>query len=88
MFNSKPPVRIITERLVLRCWYEADLELAREAIGSSLEHLRPWMPWALDEPKYRRREDKKTSSGALRDTLGFEMTPELWQAPENRAGSD
>lgn len=49
--SKNPAYRIHTERLVLRCWYPADAALLNEAIGSSLEHLRPWMPWAKHEPE-------------------------------------
>jgi RimJ/RimL family protein N-acetyltransferase len=42
---------VVTERLVARCWEPADAPLLKEAVDSSLEHLRPWMPWALDEPQ-------------------------------------
>jgi RimJ/RimL family protein N-acetyltransferase len=42
--------RIETERLVIRCWDKADAPLAKEAIDSSLDHLREWMPWAAAEP--------------------------------------
>jgi RimJ/RimL family protein N-acetyltransferase len=48
--TTDPPYRIHTERLVLRCWNPADAPLFAKAIGSSLEHLRPWMPWAQTEP--------------------------------------
>ena len=41
----------MTERLVARCWEPADAPLLKEAVDSSLEHLRPWMPWARDEPQ-------------------------------------
>jgi RimJ/RimL family protein N-acetyltransferase len=41
----------VTERLVARCWDPADAPLLKEAVDSSLEHLRPWMPWARDEPQ-------------------------------------
>jgi RimJ/RimL family protein N-acetyltransferase len=44
------PERIATERLVLRCWRPADAPRLKDAIDSSLPHLRPWMPWALTEP--------------------------------------
>jgi RimJ/RimL family protein N-acetyltransferase len=44
-----PPYRIVTERLVIRCWNPADAPLAKEAVDSSREHLRRWMPWA-DQP--------------------------------------
>jgi RimJ/RimL family protein N-acetyltransferase len=46
------PYRIETERLVIRCYDPAaDAPLLKEAIDSSLDHLRPWMPWAEDEPQ-------------------------------------
>ncbi len=47
---NPPALRLITERLVLRCWHPDDAPLLQEAVCSSLEHLRPWMPWAHDEP--------------------------------------
>ena len=46
-----PAYRIVTERLVVRCWDPADAALLKEAIDSSLDHLRPWMPWAREEPQ-------------------------------------
>jgi RimJ/RimL family protein N-acetyltransferase len=48
--TPKSAYRIVTERLVIRCWEPADAVLAKEAIDSSLDHLRPWMPWAHAEP--------------------------------------
>ncbi|HXZ56682.1 MAG TPA: GNAT family protein [Gaiellaceae bacterium] len=42
---------MVTERLVARCWEPTDAPLLKEAVDSSLEHLRPWMPWARDEPQ-------------------------------------
>ena len=39
-----------TERLTIRCWEPRDAPLLADALGSSLEHLRPWMPWAHGEP--------------------------------------
>jgi len=46
-----PAYRILTPRLVLRCWNPADAPLLREAVTESLEHLREWMPWARYEPE-------------------------------------
>src|SRR5579862_9391891 len=40
------PYRIVTSRLVLRCYDPADAARLDEAVDSSLDHLRPWMPWA------------------------------------------
>jgi RimJ/RimL family protein N-acetyltransferase len=45
------PYRIETERLVVRCYEPRDAPLLKEAIDSSLDHLRPWMPWAYKEPQ-------------------------------------
>ena len=36
---------------VIRCWDPRDAPLLKEAVDSSLEHLRAWMPWAYDEPQ-------------------------------------
>ena len=46
-----PPYRVASERLVIRCWEPRDAPLLKEALDTSLEHLRPWMPWAADEPQ-------------------------------------
>jgi RimJ/RimL family protein N-acetyltransferase len=45
------PYRIETERFVVRCWDPADAPLLKDALDSSLEHLRPFMHWAHDEPE-------------------------------------
>jgi RimJ/RimL family protein N-acetyltransferase len=45
------PYRIETGRLVIRCYEPRDAPLLKEAIDSSLDHLRPWMPWAEAEPQ-------------------------------------
>jgi RimJ/RimL family protein N-acetyltransferase len=44
------PERVVTERLVARCWRPADAPLLKAAVDASLAHLRPWMPWAMHEP--------------------------------------
>ncbi len=47
---SNPAYRIETKRLVMRCYHPSDAQLLATAINESLEHLRPWMPWAHSEP--------------------------------------
>ncbi|MCX6031709.1 MAG: GNAT family protein [Chloroflexi bacterium] len=42
--------RIVAPHLVLRCWQPADAPLLKAAVDASIEHLRPWMPWAQNEP--------------------------------------
>lgn len=49
--ESSPAYRVETERLVLRCWDPKDAPLLKAAIDMSLDHLRPWMPWAAHEPE-------------------------------------
>ena len=49
--GSLPAYRIVTPRLVVRCWEPVDAPLMKEAIESSIEHLLPWMPWASAEPE-------------------------------------
>jgi RimJ/RimL family protein N-acetyltransferase len=48
---TDPPYRIVSERTVIRCWEPQDAPLLKEAIDSSLDHLRPWMAWANTEPQ-------------------------------------
>lgn len=36
---------------MLRCWEPRDAPALKEAVDSSLDHLRPWMPWAAAEPQ-------------------------------------
>jgi ribosomal-protein-serine acetyltransferase len=33
---------------ILRRWWIGDLDAVCAAVSASLEHLRPWMPWAVD----------------------------------------
>jgi len=46
-----PAYRIQTQRLVIRCWHPQDAPLLKAAIDQSLDHLKPWMPWAHGEPE-------------------------------------
>ncbi|HJS30081.1 MAG TPA: GNAT family protein [Anaerolineales bacterium] len=49
--STRPAYRIETSRLLIRCWEPRDAHLLDEAVRASIEHLRPWMTWARDEPK-------------------------------------
>lgn len=46
--EDERPVR--TARLSLRCFRVTDAALLKRAVDSSLEHLQPWLPWAVTEP--------------------------------------
>ena len=45
-----PAYRIETERLIVRCYQPSDAGLLAESVTESIEHLKPWMPWAHNEP--------------------------------------
>jgi RimJ/RimL family protein N-acetyltransferase len=40
------PPRVDTERLAMRPWRTEDVESLHEALGESVAHLLPWVPWA------------------------------------------
>lgn len=44
------PPALLGERLELRRWRESHLDQLVPAVASSLEELRPWMPWAQVMP--------------------------------------
>jgi ribosomal-protein-serine acetyltransferase len=65
---SRPPEVIDAGPAILRRWRMADLEASSEAVFESLEHLRPWMPWAVD---FSRAGQAEFLAGSERDwTLG------------------
>jgi ribosomal-protein-serine acetyltransferase len=65
---SRPPEVIDAGPAILRRWRMADLEASCEAVFASLEHLRPWMPWAVD---FSRAGQAEFLAGSERDwTLG------------------
>ena len=49
--GPSPAYRLVTDRLVIRCWHPQDAPLLKNALDRSLDHLRPWMPWAHEEPQ-------------------------------------
>jgi RimJ/RimL family protein N-acetyltransferase len=46
-----PAYRIVTERLVLRCFEPRDAAPLKAAVDASLDQLVPWLPWAREEPQ-------------------------------------
>ncbi len=60
-----PAYRIVTRRTVIRCWNPEDAPLVKAAIDASLDHLRPWMAWAWEEPT-----DLLTKINTLRNFRG------------------
>ncbi len=50
MDGTPPAYRIITRRLVLRCWEPLDAPALKNAVDANIEYLLPFMPWAAKEP--------------------------------------
>jgi RimJ/RimL family protein N-acetyltransferase len=48
--TSGIPDQIETARLVLRRWRPEDAPRLKALVDANLDHLRPWMPWAMQEP--------------------------------------
>ncbi len=48
---GNPAYRIVTERLVLRCYEPRDAAPLKAAVDRSLAHLVPWLAWARAEPQ-------------------------------------
>jgi RimJ/RimL family protein N-acetyltransferase len=40
-----------TRRLLLRAWSPADAPYRKRAVDTALDTLRPWFPWAADDPR-------------------------------------
>jgi RimJ/RimL family protein N-acetyltransferase len=80
-----PPYRIETERLVLRCWEPRDAPLLKEAVDASIDHLRPWMPWAHAEPQTL--EEKVALLRRFRGNfdLGNDFVYGIFERDESRA---
>ena len=51
MQSYGPAYRVITPRLVVRCWTPDDAPKLQAAIDASLTELRRFMPWAMAEPE-------------------------------------
>jgi RimJ/RimL family protein N-acetyltransferase len=69
---NTPPYRIETPRTVIRCYDPMDAQALQAAINASVEHLRPWLPWAHAEP-----EELETKMQRLRTFRGkFDLDQE------------
>jgi RimJ/RimL family protein N-acetyltransferase len=79
-----PPYRIETERLVLRCYEPKDAPLLKEAIDSSLDHLRPWMPWARHEPQPLERKVELLRAFRGNFDLGKDFVYGVFEPDESR----
>jgi RimJ/RimL family protein N-acetyltransferase len=79
-----PAYRIRTPRLVLRCWNPADAHLLKEAVESSIDHLRPFMPWAHYEPTTLQQKIDLLRKFRAEFDLGQEYVYGVWNLEETR----
>ena len=79
------PYRIVTERLVLRCWEPRDAPLLKDAVDSSIDHLLPWMPWAADEPQSLAEKVELLRQFRGRFDLGTDFVYGMFAADESEA---
>jgi RimJ/RimL family protein N-acetyltransferase len=54
--SAHPPGRVTAGPLVLRRMEAGDAGIIAAVVGESLDHLRPWMPWATKEAADRRTQ--------------------------------
>ena len=78
--------RVETERLVLRPWREDDVDRLLEAITSSLDHLRAWLPWALHEPETREAKLERIRVSLHAFEVGERWTFGLFDRDDTRRG--
>jgi RimJ/RimL family protein N-acetyltransferase len=79
-----PAYRIVTERLVVRCWDPVDAPLLKEAVDSCLEHLRTWMPWAQEEPQSLEQKVTLLRGFRGRFDLGTDFAYAIFDPDEQR----
>jgi RimJ/RimL family protein N-acetyltransferase len=66
---ESPPERLTHAKVELRRWRASDADLCFRLVSESLEHLRPWMPWAtpdyshVDAVDYLERCDEDWAAG-------------------------
>jgi RimJ/RimL family protein N-acetyltransferase len=78
------PYRVETERLVIRCYEPRDAPLTKDAIDSSLEHLRPWMPWVEEEPQTLEEKTDLLKSFRAQFDAGENFVMGVFSANETR----
>lgn len=79
-----PAYRIETKRLVIRCYNPSDAKLLEQSVLESLEHLKPWMPWAHNEPVSLEARTKTVQSFRGKFDLGENYVYGIFNRDETR----
>lgn len=79
-----PAYRIETKRLVVRCYQPSDATLLADSVGESVEHLKPWMPWAHNEPEPFEYKAKRVVEFRGKFDLGKDYVYGIFNREETR----
>jgi RimJ/RimL family protein N-acetyltransferase len=79
-----PAYRIETKRMVIRCYHPSDAKLLEQSVMESLEHLKPWMVWAHNEPVSLEARTKAVQSFRGKFDLGENYIYGIFNADETR----
>ena len=79
-----PAYRIVTPRLVIRCYNPCDAPLLEDAVQSSIENLRPWMPWVESEPEALQIKVERLRHFRANFDLGVDFIYGIFNADETR----
>lgn len=69
----------------MRCWEPRDAPLLKEAVDSSLDHLRAWMPWAHEDPQPLAAKVELLRTFRGKFDLGQEFVYGIFSADESEA---
>ncbi|TLN07112.1 GNAT family N-acetyltransferase, partial [bacterium] len=81
---SGPAYRIVTDRLVIRCWNPEDAPLLKAAIDDSIAHLQPFMAWALNEPEELEKKIERIRVQRAKFDRGEDFVYGIFSADERR----
>lgn len=84
VLSPGPAYRIKTERLVIRCWNPEDAPLLKDAIDASIEHLRPFMAWAFNEPEELEKKIERIRIQRAKFDRGEDFVFGVFSADERR----
>ncbi|WKZ48004.1 MAG: GNAT family protein [Anaerolineales bacterium] len=81
---ANPAYRIETKRLVIRCYNPSDAKLLADSVSESVEHLKPWMPWAHDEPQRMEAREERLRNVRGKFDLGQDYGYGIFNREETR----
>ncbi len=81
---ANPAYRIETKRLVIRCYNPSDTDMLAASVRESVEHLKPWMPWAHNEPTSAEERAKRLQRFRGMFDLGQDFVYGIFNRDESR----